>query len=65
MHVTKNEIDHLQSLYANRRPFHGELHDHANTGGTSDGERTLSHWIGALEALKMLLGKEGADNVDL
>lgn len=53
MHITQNEIDRLESLYANRKPFHGELHDHANTGGTSDGGRTLSHWIGALEALKM------------
>ena len=53
MHISKREIEHIESLYANRKPFHGELHDHANTGGTSDGQRTLSHWIGALEALKM------------
>jgi hypothetical protein len=53
MGISKAEIDHLEALYADRRPFHGELHDHANTGGTSDGQRTLSHWIGALEALKM------------
>lgn len=53
MGILKAEIDHLEALYAGRKPFHGELHDHANTGGTSDGQRTLSHWIGALEALKM------------
>lgn len=53
MQISNEEIKHLESLYANRKPFHGELHDHANTGGTSDGKRTLSHWIGALEALKM------------
>lgn len=53
MDISKNEIDHLEALYSGRRVFHGELHDHANTGGTSDGKRTLSHWIGAIEALKM------------
>ena len=53
MCVTKSEIDHLEALYAGRKPFQGELHDHANTGGTSYGQRTLSHWIGALEGLKM------------
>lgn len=53
MKATEMEIKQLEDLYANRRAFHGELHDHAATGGTSDGKRPLSHWIGALEALKM------------
>ncbi len=53
MIATKEDIQHLESLYEGRVPFHGELHDHADTGGTSDGQRLLSHWIGALEALKM------------
>lgn len=53
MHATQEEILHLNELYADRIPFHGELHDHAATGGTSDGKRPLSHWIGALEALNM------------
>lgn len=53
MTASNEEILHLNDLYANRVAFHGELHDHANTGGTSDGERPLSHWTGALEALKM------------
>lgn len=53
MQATSFDIEKLESLYANRRVFHGELHDHANTGGTSDGGRTLSHWTGALEGLKM------------
>lgn len=53
MKATDADIARLNKLYAGRVAFHGELHDHANTGGTSDGERPLSHWIGALEALKM------------
>lgn len=53
MDITEKEIQHLESLYAGRRPFHGELHDHSNSGGTSDGTRTLSHWTAALETLKM------------
>lgn len=53
MTVTTEEILHLNSLYKDRVPFHGELHDHSESGGTSDGLRPLSHWRGALEALKM------------
>lgn len=53
MLITDKEKQQLLSLYANRQCFHGELHDHADTGGTSDGTRTLAHWTGALEALKM------------
>ena len=53
MRTTEQDILHLAHLYADRRPFFGELHDHADTGGTSDGKRTLAHWKGAMEALKM------------
>lgn len=53
MTATQKDILHLDSLYAGRKVFHGELHDHADTGGTSDGLRPLSHWKGALEGLKM------------
>ncbi len=53
MKATQQEIQALEERYAGKSVFHGELHDHANTGGTSDGERPLSHWIGALEALQM------------
>lgn len=53
MPTTEQDILHLAHLYAGRRPFFGELHDHADTGGTSDGKRPLSHWKGAMEALKM------------
>lgn len=38
------DIAKLDSLYAGRQPYHGELHDHANTGGWSDGKTALSVW---------------------
>lgn len=47
------DIDHLNALYEGLTVFHGELHNHAATGGTSDGHRDLNHWKGALEALHM------------
>ena len=31
----------LDKVYENRVAYHGQLHDHANTGGTSDGKNTL------------------------
>lgn len=53
MKAKKVDVNFLNDLYKDRTVFFGEMHDHANTGGTSDGQKTLSHWIGALEALKM------------
>lgn len=44
MEATKNDIEHLEKLYENRYAFHGELHDHADTGGTSDGACDLATW---------------------
>jgi len=46
-------LNHLEELYAGCSVFHGELHDHAATGGTSDGGRPLSYWIEKLSELKM------------
>lgn len=43
----------LDKLYEGRTLYQGELHDHAKTGGTSDGERPLSHWLGAMEPQQM------------
>ena len=53
MNATEQDILHLEELYQNRKPYHGELHDHALTGGTSDGKRNLDHWKGAMEAYRM------------
>ena len=43
----------LEKACDGRNLYQGELHDHASTGGTSDGARPLEHWKGALEALEM------------
>lgn len=51
--ATQTDIAHLESLYDGLSVFHGELHNHAATGGTSDGHRDLNHWKGALEGLGM------------
>ena len=53
MKATEKDIQQLNSLYEGRRVFWGDLHNHAATGGTSDGSRSLEHWKGGLEALGM------------
>lgn len=53
MNITKEEQEILIAAYAGRQAYHGELHDHAATGGTSDGKRSLEHWKAAMEALHM------------
>ena len=53
MIANQHDIETIEKLYEGRRPFYGELHDHAATGGTSDGKRSLEHWLGAMEALKI------------
>ena len=53
MKANMNDMEQLNKLYAECTVYHGELHDHASTGGRSDGKRTLAHWRGALEALHM------------
>ncbi len=51
--ASRAQISRLNSLYDGRELYFGDLHNHAATGGTSDGRRTLEHWKGALEALHM------------
>ncbi len=53
MVATQKDIEALNALYEGRGVFFGDLHNHAETGGTSDGKRPLGHWKGALEALGM------------
>ena len=38
------DVAKLDSLYAGLEACHGELHDHADTGGYSDGKNTLPEW---------------------
>ena len=42
--ASEAEIAHLESLYEGREAFHGEFHDHANTGEKSDGKADLNSW---------------------
>ena len=51
--ATQEDIARLESLYEGLSVFYGDMHNHAATGGTSDGHRDLNHWKGALEALHM------------
>lgn len=53
MNMTQNDIELLNRIYKGRTLYQGELHDHAKTGGTSDGARPLEHWKGAMEAQAM------------
>lgn len=47
------DISHINDLYNGRSIFYGDLHNHASTGGTSDGSCTLSEWKLGLQALAM------------
>lgn len=40
--ANEQESAKLESLYAGRLPYHGEMHNHAKTGGKSDGNYTLT-----------------------
>ena len=51
--MTQQDLELLSKIYNGRTLYQGELHDHAKTGGTSDGARTLEHWKGAMEAQEM------------
>ena len=43
--ATEADIAQLEKLYEGREAFHGEFHDHANTGGIkSDGKVGLAEW---------------------
>ena len=53
MIATKQDIEFLEELYQGRKPYHGELHDHAASGGTSDGKCTLAFWREEMERLQM------------
>ena len=48
-----DHIAKLEALYAGRKVYQGELHDHSDSGGTSDGKRTLATWVEQLKALDM------------
>ena len=51
--ITENEIRALETLYTGCKTYHGELHDHSASGGTSDGSCTLAEWITEMADLHM------------
>lgn len=51
--IEQHEKEWLQALYSGCRAYHGELHDHSNSGGTSDGKVPLAEWPAILSSLKM------------
>ncbi len=51
--ITEQEIVRLNELYSGCRAYHGEMHDHSASGGTSDGKCTLDEWIREMAELKM------------
>lgn len=51
--VTANDIKQLEAAYAGRKPYHGELHDHTNSGGTSDGKVPMAQYKEEMPAKKM------------
>ena len=51
--ISEAHIAHLEQLYAGCRAWHGEMHDHSASGGTSDGKCTLAEWITEMKELHM------------
>ena len=51
--ISERDRMNLERLYEGRAVFHGELHDHSKSGGTSDGSCPLSEWPEKMAALKM------------
>ena len=43
----------LDKAYEGREAYHGEFHDHAATGGTSDGHQNLTIWKATMDSLDM------------
>ena len=43
----------LNGFYIGTNAYHGELHDHASTGGRSDGTQPLDVWLAYMEYLDM------------
>ena len=51
--AAQSDIALLDKAYEDRVAYHGEMHDHANTGGTSDGQKDLAFWKLALDGFDM------------
>jgi hypothetical protein len=42
-------VAELEALFAGKSPYYGEMHNHAKTGGRSDGNNTLEQWVTHME----------------
>lgn len=51
--ISEQEKSHLKHLYEGCKVYHGELHDHSDSGGTSDGKCPLAEWPEKMRALRM------------
>ena len=49
----EEDIAALDAAYLGRTPFYGEMHDHSNSGGRSDGRMTLPIWKAGLGEREM------------
>lgn len=47
------DVAALDKAYEGRVAYHGEFHDHANTGGTSDGHQNLTVWKTIMDSFDM------------
>ncbi|MBQ4228050.1 MAG: hypothetical protein II697_07565 [Clostridia bacterium] len=47
------DMSDLLRLYEGCKVFHGEMHDHSDSGGTSDGKCPLAEWPKKMRALRM------------
>ena len=53
MSATAADIRQLDGLYKDSKAYYGDLHNHAATGGTSDGKLDLAGWKRALKSLNL------------
>ena len=51
--ATEAEISKLEAAYTGLQVYHGQLHDHANTGRKSDGKATLQEWLACMPDVGM------------
>lgn len=51
--ATEQDAAALEALFTGKTPYYGELHNHAKTGGRSDGNYTLEEWVAHMEAKRI------------
>ena len=51
--AAQEDIDLLEKAYEGRQAYFGESHDHSDTGGNSDGKKTLTEWAAEMERIGM------------